>query len=78
MLSTTMLAFPQDKPRLLVPAMNTAMYENTAVQDNLNLLKKRGYEIVPPRESRLACGDVGKGAMAKVEDIITQIEELLK
>jgi phosphopantothenoylcysteine decarboxylase len=77
MLSTTMLSFPQDKPRLIAPAMNTRMYENFATQSNMKVLKERGYEIIEPREARLACGDVGKGAMQEVDVIVARIKELL-
>ncbi|MDR1100981.1 MAG: hypothetical protein LBL34_01270 [Clostridiales bacterium] len=74
LLTTFMLAFPREKRRFIAPAMNTGMYENAAVQDNLKLLEKRGFEIMEPREARLACGDTGKGAMMKTADILKRIE----
>jgi phosphopantothenoylcysteine decarboxylase/phosphopantothenoylcysteine decarboxylase/phosphopantothenate--cysteine ligase len=58
------------KKIILAPAMNTAMFENPICQENIKVLEKYGVEIVPPKESLLACGDVGKGAMADIEDII--------
>ncbi|WEG73290.1 flavoprotein [Vagococcus intermedius] len=70
MLSTVCMATPQTMPRLIAPAMNTKMYENPATQKNLATLKEYGYEEITPVTERLACGDVGIGAMAKVEDII--------
>lgn len=54
---------------ILCPAMNTNMYENEIVQDNLRKLKKAGYIIAGPVKGRLACGDIGAGRMEKVENI---------
>ncbi len=68
-LSTVMLAL-KDTPVYIAPAMNTNMYENPVVQDNINKLKKLGFNIIEPRESLLACGDLGKGAMAEAEKIV--------
>jgi phosphopantothenoylcysteine decarboxylase/phosphopantothenate--cysteine ligase len=59
MLTTTMLACTC--PKLVAPAMNTAMYENPITQDNLKTLQKYGYEIIEPATGLLACKDVGKG-----------------
>ena len=57
-------------PKIIAPAMNTRMYENSIVQENIEKLKNYNYEFIEPRESMLACGDVGKGALANVSDII--------
>lgn len=57
MLTTTVMACRCRK--LLSPAMNTQMYENPILQDNLKKLKSFGYEIVDPASGRLACGDMG-------------------
>lgn len=57
-------------PKIIAPAMNTNMYNNPIVQDNINKLKKYGYKFIEPKESMLACGDVGKGALADVSDIV--------
>lgn len=73
MLSTVVMAL-KDRPVIICPAMNTAMYENKIVQDNINRLSSYGYKFVEPRESRLACGDVGKGALADVADIIAAVK----
>jgi phosphopantothenoylcysteine decarboxylase/phosphopantothenate--cysteine ligase, prokaryotic len=72
MLTTTALAFI---PKQLVgaPAMNTAMWNNPATQDNIKTLKKRGVTIVPPEIGRLACGDEGTGKLASPLDIVDYI-----
>lgn len=62
-------------PRLLAPAMNTRMYENPVVQENLEKLHRFGFEIIPPKEALLACGDVGRGALADVGTIVKTAEE---
>mgnify|MGYP000996434213 FL=1 len=68
MLSTTILA--TRAPILVAPAMNSAMYLNPVVQENMAILEKRGYGFIRPASGRLACGDEGVGKLAAVEDII--------
>lgn len=75
MLSTTALACTCEK--LLVPAMNTDMYENAATQENLAVLRQRGFIIMEPLSGRLACGAVGKGKMPEPQDIFDRIEAIL-
>jgi phosphopantothenoylcysteine decarboxylase/phosphopantothenate--cysteine ligase len=75
MLSTTIMA--TRAPVLFAPAMNTNMYENAIVQKNIASLKALGYSFVEPAFGRLACGDVGRGKLADVEDIMEHIEMLL-
>ena len=75
MLSTTALACTC--PKLLVPAMNTNMYENPATQENLDALKQRGFHIMEPLSGRLACGAVGPGKMPEPQDIFDRIEAIL-
>jgi phosphopantothenoylcysteine decarboxylase/phosphopantothenoylcysteine decarboxylase/phosphopantothenate--cysteine ligase len=58
------------KPVLVCPAMNTAMWENPVVQGNVGKLKDCGYFFAEPAESELACGDVGRGALASVDTIV--------
>jgi phosphopantothenoylcysteine decarboxylase/phosphopantothenoylcysteine decarboxylase/phosphopantothenate--cysteine ligase len=58
------------KPVVICPAMNTAMYENPIVSSNIAKLAGLGYSFVEPRESVLACGDLGKGALADAGTII--------
>ena len=65
MLTTTVLACTC--PKIVVPAMNTRMYENQVTQDNLKKIKEYGMEVVEPACGRLACGDVGKGKMLEPE-----------
>lgn len=67
MLSTTIMA--TKAPVVFSPAMNTNMYENPIVQNNIEKLKSFGYEFIEPASGRLACGDVGAGKLADVEDI---------
>ena len=73
MLTTTALACRCDK--IIAPAMNTNMYENPIVQENIEKLTRLGYHFIEPKASLLACGDLGKGALADVEDIIKTITE---
>lgn len=76
MLTSSLLAF-KDKPIIVCPAMNTAMYENAVTQENIARLKNLGYHFVEPRNALLACGDTGKGALADINDIVNKVEELL-
>ncbi len=71
MVSTTLMA--TNAPVLIAPAMNTQMYHNPIVQDNIKRLKSFGYEFINPASGRLACGDVGEGKLAPVEDIFDEI-----
>ncbi len=75
LLSTTTLACTC--PKLLVPAMNTNMYENPATQENLSVLRQRGYIVMEPLSGHLACGAVGKGKMPEPDDIYDRIEAIL-
>ncbi|NLZ49808.1 MAG: bifunctional phosphopantothenoylcysteine decarboxylase/phosphopantothenate--cysteine ligase CoaBC [Clostridiales bacterium] len=61
MLSTTIMA--SKAPVIFAPAMNTNMYENPIVQQNIEKLKSFGYKFIEPDSGRLACGDVGKGKL---------------
>jgi len=73
MLSSMVLAV-HDIPKIIAPAMNTRMYENPATQENLQTLIRRGWTVIEPREARLACGYVGKGALAEVKTILDSVE----
>lgn len=75
MLSTTYLALKC--PVFVAPAMNTAMYENKAVQHNIEKIKSLGCAIIEPGEGFLACGDTGTGRMAEPEQIIEAIKNRL-
>lgn len=76
MLTTTFLACKA--PKLICPAMNTAMYEDAAMQKNLETLKERGVNFVEPESGILACGDCGKGRLAEPSEIVAKIEEILQ
>lgn len=71
MLGTIYLAFTG--PVVLAPAMNTVMLEHPSTQANLEILGKQNRHIIPPRSSDLACGEVGPGAMATLEDMMKAI-----
>ena len=71
MLTTTMLA--TRAPKLIAPAMNTGMWENPILQDNLVKLQGYGYHIISPIVGRLACGDTGTGKMQSEEVIVEHI-----
>lgn len=72
------LAISADCPILIAPAMNTRMWENQVVQENLRQLKARGIAEVPPGEGWLACRTIGAGRMAEPETILQRATEMLK
>ncbi|MGB8450725.1 MAG: phosphopantothenoylcysteine decarboxylase [Anaerocolumna sp.] len=76
MLSTVVMAI-RNKPVIICPAMNTAMYENPVTQNNIEKLRSYGYQFVDPKEALLACGDIGKGALAEVGTIVTAIQKTI-
>lgn len=71
MLTTTIMA--TKAPVLFAPAMNTGMWENPILQDNLQKLKHYGYHIIEPVVGRLACGDTGSGKMPSEETLLEHI-----
>ena len=71
MLTTTILACKC--PKLVSPAMNTNMYENPIVQDNLKKLEHYGFEVIDPASGYLACGDTGAGKMPEPETLLSYI-----
>lgn len=71
MLTTTILACPCKK--IISPAMNHNMYHNPIVQDNMEKLKRFGYEIIPPERGMLANGDSGDGRMPKEETLLEYV-----
>ena len=75
MLTTTLLACKC--PKIVSPAMNTAMFENPIVQDNLKILEKYGSEVIQPASGYLACGDTGSGKMPEAETLYQYIERTL-
>lgn len=76
MLSTTILAC--DCPKLAAPAMNTRMYQNPVTQDNLNTLRRYGWQIIEPASGRLACGAVGLGKMPEPEEILEAVDYAIR
>ena len=76
MLSTTVMA---TKAKVLIaPAMNTNMYQNQIVQNNISKLKDFGYKFIEPASGRLACGDIGIGKLADVNTIVERVIEELE
>ena len=71
MLTTTVLACKC--PKLIAPAMNTNMFENPVTQDNLETLRRYGWEVIQPASGRLACGAVGAGKMPEPEDLLQYV-----
>lgn len=76
--TATALALPTDTPKLIAPAMNTKMYDNPLTQRNLQILQEAGYQEIEPRSSMLACGDVGRGALAELDAIIQKIQDTIE
>lgn len=68
MLTTTIMACTC--PKIISPAMNTNMFRNPIVQDNLSRLSRFGYEVITPASGYLACGDVGEGKMPEPETLL--------
>lgn len=71
MLTTTAMA--ATCPKIVAPAMNTHMFLNPIVQDNLKKLEHYGYEIISPAAGRLACGDVGAGKLPDEETLVSYV-----
>ena len=71
MLTTTVLACTC--PKLIAPAMNTKMFENPVTQDNLDALRRYGWEVIAPASGRLACGAVGAGKLPEPEVLLQHI-----
>lgn len=75
MLTTTIMAC--EAPKIIAPAMNTHMFFNPIVQDNLKKLEGYGYEVIQPAAGRLACGDTGAGKLPSEEVLIEHIERAI-
>ena len=71
MLTTTVLACTC--PKVIAPAMNTKMFENPVTQDNLDTLRRYGWEVIAPASGRLACGAVGAGKLPEPELLLQHI-----
>ena len=75
-LTATLLAC--DCPVLVAPAMNVRMWKNAATQANVQVLRERGVHVVMPDTGLLACGDIGEGKLAPVEDIANAVLQVAK
>jgi phosphopantothenoylcysteine decarboxylase / phosphopantothenate---cysteine ligase len=73
----TCIALATRAPILIAPAMNTLMYESKPVQENIAKLKKFGIKLIGPEVGHLACGTVGLGHIASVEDTVSESLKLL-
>lgn len=71
MLTTSVLACRC--PKLIAPSMNTHMLENPVTQDNLETLRRYGWEVIQPASGRLACGAVGSGKLPEPEELVRHI-----
>ncbi len=76
MLTTTLLAC--QCPKIIAPAMNTRMYQNPVVQNNMKLLQSYGMEVISPATGYLACGDTGEGKMPEPELLLEYIIKALR
>ncbi|RLD12329.1 MAG: phosphopantothenoylcysteine decarboxylase [Chlamydiae bacterium] len=75
-LSATALAF--NGMKIIAPSMNTAMLGNPVTQENISILRQRNFMIIDPENGELACGKVGTGRLAPVEQIVNKIQNSLK
>jgi phosphopantothenoylcysteine decarboxylase/phosphopantothenate--cysteine ligase len=73
----TSLILAVECPILVAPAMNDRMWKNAAVQENLGILRKRGFRFVEPETGFLACGTYAKGRLADPERIVAGIGKIL-
>lgn len=78
LLSSTYLAFEKGKPVFIAPAMNTNMYLNEVTQQNIDIVKNRGAQIIDPVEGELACRDKGVGKMREPEEIFETVVSALQ
>ena len=76
MLTTTVMACPC--PKIISPAMNTNMYENPIVQENLGKLRRHGYTVIEPEVGLLACKDIGAGKLPSEEVLLDYINKEIR
>ncbi len=72
-LTTFNLSF--NGPKIIAPAMNTEMLLSAQVQHNIEKLTSYGYSFIEPQSGTLACGDIGKGRLAEIDDIVFEVEK---
>ncbi len=73
----TTVALAAKCPKLIAPAMNTAMLENPVTQDNISTLARYGWQIITPASGYLACGDTGSGKLPEPSAIVEHIERMI-
>lgn len=78
LLTSVIRAWDWTRPVILCPAMNTLMWENNPTEKQITMMRDQGATIVGPVEKRLACDDIGMGAMAPIEDIVETAKEQLR
>jgi len=80
LLTTVVMATPKDTPIIIAPAMNTNMWKNDIMQNNIKNLKQlsKKYIFVEPKLGRLACGDIGEGPLAEINDILSAIKKYVQ
>jgi len=76
--SASALSLPADCPKLFCPAMNSQMWDNPVVQENVQTLEKRGWQRIGPESGLMACGTEGAGRMADPKTILEAIQNILK
>jgi phosphopantothenoylcysteine decarboxylase/phosphopantothenate--cysteine ligase len=75
--SASALSLSADCPKLICPAMNSQMWDNPAVQENIRTLEKRGWRRIGPEEGLMACGTTGAGRMSEPAAILESIQKAL-
>lgn len=73
----TCTAMATKAPIVFAPAMNDNMYENAIMQENCQKLKKFGMKFVGPKKGKLACGTIGEGHLADIQDIVAAVKKAL-
>lgn len=77
LVTTLALAWESDKPRLVAPAMNPAMWAQPAVQRNLSTLQQDGWRLLAPAEGHTACGEDGHGRLQEVPELVAAVAHAL-
>jgi len=73
MLTVTVLSLRPKTPVYICPAMNSRMWQNKIVRENVNKLKKHGFKFIGPAAGKLACGDTGEGRLENIEIIFKSL-----
>lgn len=78
LLTSTFRAWDWAKPIVICPAMNTMMWNNAPTLEQVSMLRQWGASIIHPIEKKLACNDIGMGAMEVVQNIVKFVNEVLQ